>query len=363
MEISADIHLTRSAGFTLDVNITVQPNGITALYGPSGSGKSTLLRLLAGLERGRPGDRIRITNGNRVWQDETTFVPPEKRGIGFVFQQQQLFPHLSVQGNLHFAMNRQHTQNNLDAQQVYDWLHLTPLLDKEINQLSGGEAQRVAIARVLLNGAKCILLDEPLGSIDSASKSRILPYLDRLHRNLQIPMVYVSHSYEEITYLADYLFVLDAGKIKSKGSLLELSSTLELNSAEGESAAAVIQCTVSKHDLTYRLSELDFEGAKIFVNAQNYQVDDSVRVRIPARDVSIATSQPGNSSILNILEVEIVSFEEGPGPSILVRLRRNKQFILARITRKSLNILNLQPGQKVYAQIKSVALLMEHTDE
>lgn len=363
MEIRADIHLTRSAGFILDMNITVQPNGITALFGPSGSGKSTLLRLLAGLERGTVQDRIRITSDDTVWQDETTFVPPEKRGIGFVFQQQQLFPHLNVQENLLFALNRQHTQNDLDADQVYEWLNLMPLLDKNVNQLSGGEAQRVAIARVLLNGARCILLDEPLGSIDTASRSRILPYLDRLHRNLQIPMVYVSHSYEEISYLADYLFVLEDGKIKSKGSLLELSSTLELNSTEGDSAAAVIQCRVSRHDLTYRLSELDFEGAKIFVNAENYQVDDSVRLRIPARDVSIATSQPVNSSILNILEVEVVSFEESPGPSILVRLRRNNQFILARITRKSLNILNIQPGQKVYAQIKSVALLMENTSE
>ena len=363
MEIRADIHLTRSAGFILDMNITVQPNGITALFGPSGSGKSTLLRLLAGLERGTVQDRIRITSDDTVWQDETTFVPPEKRGIGFVFQQQQLFPHLNVQENLLFALNRQHTQNDLDADQVYEWLNLMPLLDKNVNQLSGGEAQRVAIARVLLNGARCILLDEPLGSIDTASRSRILPYLDRLHRNLQIPMVYVSHSYEEISYLADYLFVLEDGKIKSKGSLPELSSTLELNSAEGDSAAAVIQCRVSRHDLTYRLSELDFEGAKIFVNAENYQVDDSVRLRIPARDVSIATSQPVNSSILNILEVEVVSFEESPGPSILVRLRRNNQFILARITRKSLNILNIQPGQKVYAQIKSVALLMESTSE
>ncbi len=363
MEISADIHLTRNAGFILDVDITVRPRGITALYGPSGSGKSTLLRLLAGLERGTDKDRIRITSENTVWQDETTFVPPEKRGIGFVFQQQQLFPHLTVQGNLNFALNRQHTQNDLDVPQVYEWLHLMPLMGKEINQLSGGEAQRVAIARVLLNGAKCILLDEPLGSIDTASRSRILPYLDRLHRNLQIPMVYVTHSYEEITYLADYLFVLDEGKIKSKGSLLELSSTLELNSAEGESAAAVIQCTVAKHDLAYHLSELDFEGATIFVNAENYRVDESLRVRIPARDVSIATTQPDNSSILNVLEVEVVSFEENPGPSVLVRLRRNKQFILARITKKSLSILNLQPGQKVYAQIKSVALIMENTGE
>jgi molybdate transport system ATP-binding protein len=359
MKITANIKLTRPSGFVLDVDLTVRPRGITALYGPSGSGKSTLLRLLAGLERGKPGDRISVKSDNTVWQNDSTFVPPERRGIGFVFQQQQLFPHLTVQGNLHFALSRQHTQNALDTKQVYDWLNLHPLLDKETAQLSGGEAQRVAFARVLLNGARCILLDEPLGSIDSVSRSRILPYLDRLHRNLQIPMIYVSHSYEEITFLADYLFVLEEGKIKSQGSLLELSSTLELNAPEGESAAAVIQCTVVNHDQTYRLSELDFEGANIYVNAENYRVDDSLRVRIPARDVSIATTRPENSSILNIIAMEVVSFEESKGPGVLVRLRRKRQFILARITRKSLNILKLSPGQSVYAQIKSVALLME----
>jgi len=310
MDITADIHLTRDEGFILDVNIVVKPRGITALYGPSGSGKSTLLRLLAGLERQasrKDGDRITVTCGNTVWQDETTFVTPEKRGIGFVFQQQQLFPHLTVLGNLQFAMRRQHVQNGIDPDQVHEWLDLSPLLGKQVSQLSGGEAQRVSIARVLLNGAKCILMDEPLGSIDSASRSRILPYLDRLHRNLQIPMVYVSHSYEEITCLADNLYVLEGGKITSKGSLMDLSSTLELNWAEGESAAAVVQCTVVKHDTEYRLSELDFEGARIFVNAENFNVGEPLRVRIPARDVSITTTAPENSSILNIIEVEVAS--------------------------------------------------------
>ena len=363
MEINADIHLTRDPDFVLDVNLTVQPHGITALYGPSGSGKSTLLRLLAGLERGTRSDRIEITDGKNVWQNKHSFVRPEVRGVGFVFQQQQLFPHLSVQGNLNFALSRQHTEHNLDINQVYDWLNLQPLLDKEIRQLSGGEAQRVAISRVLLNGAKCLFMDEPLGSIDVPSRSRILPYLDRLHRNLQIPMVYVSHSYEEITYLADHLFVLDNGKITSQGSMLELCSTLELNSGEGDAAAVVIQCTVAKHDHNYRLSELDFEEASIFVNAEQYQVGDSLRVRIPAKDVSITTTRPENTSILNVLEVQIVSFEESTGPSVLVRLRRKRQFILARITKKSLNLLGLQPEQTVYAQIKSVALLMESIND
>lgn len=363
MEISASVHLTRSSGFILDVDINILPTGITALYGPSGSGKSTLLRLIAGLERGDRGDRIRIVSGNEVWQDGSSFTAPEHRGIGFVFQQQQLFPHLTVQGNLQFAMKRQHVQNNIDTSQIYEWLNLHPLLSKKIDQLSGGEAQRVAMARVLLNGARCILMDEPLGSIDVRSRSRILPYLDRLRRNLKIPMVYVSHSFDEISYLADYVYVLKEGKVHAKGPLMELSSDLELASGQGESAATVIHCTVSKHDPEFGLSELNFEGAKIFVNAENYQINDSVRLRIPARDVSIATTRPENSSILNILRVEVVSLEESTGPSLLIKLCRKNQFLLARITRKSLSMLGLQRGQFVYAQIKSVALLNENVAE
>lgn len=360
MKISARAHLTRRSGFILDVDVTIAPRGITALYGPSGSGKSTLLRLIAGLERGSQGDRIRITCAETVWQDDSSFMAPEHRGIGFVFQQHQLFPHLTVEGNLQFAKKRQHVRNNIDPTEISEWLNLQPLLDKKIDQLSGGEAQRVAMARVLLNGANCILMDEPLGSIDAASRSRILPYLDRLHRNLKIPIVYVSHSFDEISYLADYLYVLEEGKVHAQGPLMELSSNLELASGQGDSAATVIQCVVSSHDTEFGLSELNFEGAQIFVNAENYQINDSVRVRIPARDVSIATTRPENSSILNILKVEVVAIEESPGPSLLVRLGRNNQFLLARITRKSLSILKLKPGQHVYAQIKSVALLNEN---
>ncbi|MFP6807039.1 MAG: molybdenum ABC transporter ATP-binding protein [Pseudomonadales bacterium] len=357
MEISIKAHLTRSSGFVIDVDIIIPPVGITALYGPSGSGKSTLLKLIAGLERGSDNDHIEITSGSTVWQNDKIFVPAEKRSIGYVFQQHQLFPHLSVQGNLDFAIKRQHVQSTIDFDQVAQWLDIQPLLNKKITQLSGGEAQRVAMARVLLSGARCILMDEPLGAIDSAARARILPYLDRLHRNLEIPMIYVSHSFDEITYLADQLFVLNNGKVSRSGSLFELSSDLELASGQGDASATVIQCRVHDHDKKYDLSELNFEDTSIFVNAQSHSIGDLVRVRIPARDVSIATSRPENSSILNIIKVEIVSFEEAHDRSVLVRLRRNKQFLLARITRKSMSTLSLHSGQQVYAQIKSVALL------
>ncbi len=359
MAISADIKLERLSGFSLDVSLTIPNNGITGLYGPSGSGKSTLLRLLAGLERGGPSDSVVIRSDEDTWQNESQFTPAEQRGVGFVFQRQQLFPHLDVQENLQFAIRRQHTQDSTDAGQVYEWLNIAPLLRKQVDQLSGGEAQRVAIARVLLNGARCILFDEPLGSIDRSARSKILPYLERLHRNLQIPMIYVSHSLDEITYLADTLYVLDAGRVTLNGSMLELSASLELNAAEGETASAVIACRVARHDQQYGLCELDFEGAPVFVNAQLYAPGEQVRVRIIARDVSIATTKPASTSILNIIEARIAAIELDTGPAALVRLERKGQCFLARITRKSLDTLNLVIGQTVFAQIKSIALLTD----
>jgi molybdate transport system ATP-binding protein len=361
--ISLNAQINRPSGFTLDVELEIKPGGITALYGPSGSGKSTILRLLAGLERGGVNDSIKLVSEGIIWQDKDTFLVPERRGTGLVFQQQQLFPHLTVEGNLQFAKSRQHTQTGLDLEQVNEWLDITSLFAKKVSELSGGEAQRVAIARVLLNGAKYILMDEPLGSIDSPSRSRILPYLDRLHKNLNIPMVYVSHSFEEITHLADYLYVLENGRIKFEGPMLELSSSLELNAEEGEQAATVIECAVDKFDEEYGLTELMFEGTTIFVNAENPRPGNTVRVRVPARDVSIVLNKPTDTSILNIIKAEVVSLSENHGPSVLVKLRHVEQFILARITRKSLDSLKLQTGQIVYAQIKSVALINDSVSQ
>jgi molybdate transport system ATP-binding protein len=355
--ITLSARINRPSGFVLEVDLEIKPNGITALYGSSGSGKSTILKLLAGLERGGKDDDIKLVSEGTTWQDNNTFLPPEKREIGLVFQQQQLFPHLTVRGNLQYAEQRQHINTGQDLQQISEWLALTPLLDKNVNQLSGGEAQRVAIARVLLNGAKCILMDEPLGSIDSPSRSRILPYLDRLHKNLNIPMVYVSHSFEEITHLADYLYVLENGRIKFEGPMIELSSSIALNEGEGDLAATIIQCTVTDYDDEYGLTQLDFDGEPLYVNADYPGAGNAVRVRIPARDVSIVLQKPNDTSILNILSVKVESFTNSQNPSVLVKLEHKQQFILARITRKSLDSLHLQPGQQVFAQIKSVALI------
>lgn len=366
MELKADIKLTRNSGFTLDVNLRIPATGVTALYGPSGAGKSTILRLLAGLERGCATDHIRISCGSTIWQDTSsqhaTFVQPHNRSVGFVFQQHQLFPHLDAAANLAFAVKRKHGNYSISLTQVKEWLNIADLMDKTVSSLSGGEAQRVAIARVLMNSPETLLMDEPLGSVDHKGRRHILPYLEDLHRELRIPIVYVTHSLEELTYLADKVYVMDKGRVTAEGTIYELSSRLDLSLSADESAAAVLMCRVESKDAQYGLTKLSFENQSLQVTDLNLTLGHQIRVQIPARDVSISIEPDNHSSILNIIECQIDSIQEEGLARALVKLSVGGQFLLARITRKSLDRLKLNKGQKVYAQIKSVALLTEYYD-
>lgn len=359
--IGANIKLRRTSGFSLDARLEVGRR-VTALYGPSGSGKTTLLRLIAGLERGTKHDSIEISYDDTVWQNSTRFVPPHERRVAYVFQQPQLFPHLTVRGNLDYGAKRAR-KTVLSRQQVESWLDLNTLLDKRPQQLSGGEAQRVAIGRALLGDARCILLDEPLGSIDQAARQRILPYLSRLHHELDLPVVYVSHSLDEVNYLADYVYQLDNGRIKASGSIFETSASLSLARSEGDELATVVECRARGFDTGFQLAELALGRHALFVATTHMQIGESVRVRIPARDVSITLEPPSNTSILNILPATVDDVADmEASPSSLVRLAIDGQHILARVTRKSRALLNLAPGQAVFAQIKGVALLTDHDD-
>ncbi|HJN53268.1 MAG: molybdenum ABC transporter ATP-binding protein [Pseudomonadales bacterium] len=360
MNLNARIQLTRPASFRLNVDVEIPGKGITALYGHSGSGKTTILRCLAGLERGAKGDSIVIQFGDTIWQDAAHFIPPHKRHIGFVFQDAQLLPHLSVGGNLDYAITRRQTDSGPSLNQVVEWLELGKLMHQPVTQLSGGEIQRTAIARALVSGVNLILMDEPLGAIDQEAKGRILPYLDNLHRELAIPIVYVSHLLEEITHLADRLIILERGEVIASGTVIELSSQLNLAIAHDEAAASILECTLGGHDEEYGLSKLLFDGGELIVTRLNQPAGSKARVRIPARDVSLALDPPGKTSILNIIEARIESIEAARQARLLVRLAAGSQFLLARVTRKSIEQLGLQVGQTVYAQIKSVALLTEY---
>lgn len=342
--------------FLLDTAFSAPAAGVTALFGPSGSGKTTLLRCIAGLERATGTLHV---NGD-TWQDETIFLPVHKRPLGYVFQEASLFPHLSVRANLEYGLKRTpRSERKVPLEQVVEWLGLERLIERgDPARLSGGERQRVAIGRALLTSPRILLMDEPLSALDTNSKQEILPYLERLHRDLEIPVLYVSHAMDEVARLADHLVLLDQGRVIASGALNETLARLDLPTAHFDDAGAVIEAVVAQHDETYHLSRLDFSGGSLWVGQVPQPFGSKVRARVLARDVSIATQQPHGSSITNILHARIAEIrDEGPD-KVIVRLTIGESHVLlSRITRRSRDLLNLSVGLDVFAQVKSVALM------
>jgi molybdate transport system ATP-binding protein len=346
--------------FALDVDLTLPGRGVTALYGHSGSGKTTCLRCIAGLEKSAHAF-IRI-NGE-VWQDSADghFVPVHKRPLGYVFQEASLFPHLTVRSNLEFGLKRiAARERKVKLEQATTLLGIDHLLDRQPDKLSGGERQRVGIARALLTSPRLLLLDEPLAALDAHRKGEILPYLERLHDELDIPMLYVSHSQDEVARLADHLVVLSNGKALASGPIGETLARLDLPLAMGDDAGVVIEGSIIAYDATYHLVtvQLPRSDLSIRVAHSNLQPGKPLRFKVQARDVSLSLQDDDRSSILNRLPVTVIS--EIPADNIahvLVRLDAGGTALLARITRYSRDQLQLAPGQQLWAQIKSVALL------
>lgn len=354
----------QEAGFSLAITSQLPSKGITAIYGPSGCGKTTLLRCMAGLERAQ---HCRLNFGG----DEVGSLPVKQRQLGYVFQENRLFPHLSVEGNLDFAFKRRFSNNGPSKEQVIAWLDIDKLLSRKPDQLSGGQNQRVAIARALLTAPRCLLLDEPLAGVDSKARNPILGHLKTLADNLNIPMVYVSHNLDEITRLADHLMILDQGQLVADGPLLDMLSRLDLDVVRQENAAVILNTKIVSHDAHYSLTQLSLgldlnlgntelrADAQLTVGKISGAFGNIVRVRIPCRDVSITLEKPSQSSILNILPGVITDIELVGGARAIVKTDVLGQSILARITRKSLEHLQLKTGKQVYLQIKTVALLSE----
>ena len=339
--------------FKLEIDLDLPGRGVTALFGHSGSGKTTLLRCLAGLERA-PQASIRV-NGE-CWQDGRHFVPPHQRALGYVFQEASLFPHLSVRKNLAFGQPAPKNETELEA--MAERLGIAHLLERRPERLSGGERQRVAIARALLTRPQILLMDEPLAALDLKRKQEILPYLERLHDELEIPLVYVSHSPDEVARLADHLVLMNEGQVVASGPLQDTLARIDLPAAFADDAGVVLDTCITAHDEQDRLSRLDFPGGYIFVSQQNRPLGQKLRCRIHARDVSLALQKQQDSSILNLVPARVVDCAETDNPAnVLVKLDANGTPLLARITRRSQRLLDLQPGKPVWAQIKAVALL------
>ncbi|MDQ8022736.1 MAG: molybdenum ABC transporter ATP-binding protein [Moraxellaceae bacterium] len=344
-------------GFSMQVDLVLPGRGITALFGRSGSGKTSCLRVVAGLQAAQG---VRVQVGDEAWQDDARGVrlPTHRRPLGYVFQEASLFPHLSVRDNLEYGMRRvAAAERRVEMAQAVQWLGLSALIDRRPEGLSGGERQRVAIGRALLASPRLLLMDEPLSALDLASRAAILPYLQRLHAELSIPVLYVSHAIDEVARLADHTVVLDAGRVVASGPtarvLNETGDLLPL----GEENGVLIEAVVGLHDGAYHLSRLDFAGGHLWVTRVDIAVGGHVRARVLARDVSVALSPASDSSIANLLPARVLSMQEEGPDRVLLRLEADGGTpLLARITRRSRDQLGLAAGMAVIAQVKSVAL-------
>ncbi len=344
-------------GFALHADLQVFAHGVIALFGPSGSGKTTLLRCIAGLE---PVVKGMLQVKDEVWQDGANFLPTYQRPLGYVFQEASLFPHLSVQRNLEYGLKRIPTaQRKVQLEQVVEWLGLDKLVGRASPAgLSGGERQRIAIARALLTNPRLLLMDEPLSALDGASKREIMPYLERLHGELDIPVIYVSHALDEVARLADQLVLMEQGRVIASGALNEVLGRLDLPTAHLDDAGAVIEASVAVHDEKYHLTRLDFYGGSLWVSKIERAIGSTVRARVLARDVSIATAMPQCSSISNILAARIDGIQDEGPDRVSLRLTVGKSHVLlSRITRRSRDQLGLAKDMEVFAQVKSVALI------
>ena len=354
--LRARLRLTRGA-FRLDVDLDLPQRGISALFGHSGSGKTTILRAIAGLERA-PGGYVAL--GGEVWQDDArgVFVPVHRRALGYVFQEASLFPHLSVRANLEFGRRRVPVhERRFDLAPVTDLLGIVSLLERRPDGLSGGERQRVAIARALLASPRLLLMDEPLAALDLRRKLEILPYLERMHEELAIPIVYVSHAPDEVARLADHLVLLDDGKAVASGPLTETLARVDLPPSFADDAGVVLDTILAGHEED-ALSRLEFAGGALLVGRRREAVGTHLRCRIHARDVSLVLDRPQGTSIVNRLPavVTAVAATDTPG-HVLVQLRMGESPLLARITERSRRELGIAPGLRLWVQIKGVALL------
>jgi molybdate transport system ATP-binding protein len=346
-------------GFSLDAAFDTPAQGVTALFGPSGCGKTSVLRCMAGLQRVESG-YCRV--GDDIWQDDSSFLPTWKRPVGYVFQEASLFPHLSVRENMLYGAPR-NGGRMVHFDEVTELLGVARLIDRMPRHLSGGERQRVAIGRALLSEPRLLLMDEPLAALDRETKDQILPFLDRLHDRLSMPIIYVSHDIMEVERFADRIVLMRQGRVIADGSLTDVMSNPDLPLARAREASVVLDAEVTGYDAAYGLARLQVPGGEMVAPSPPLKPHLHRRIRIGAGDVSLSLEHAQQTTILNILPARITSATQLPTGDMLAVLRLGADgegvALLARVTRRSWETLHLREGLRVFAQVKGVSMALK----
>jgi molybdate transport system ATP-binding protein len=353
--MTLDVALSVNRGaFSLHAEFTAPAAGVTAIFGASGAGKTTLLRAIAGLEPAHG----RLAVAGATWQDAAHSLPAHRRPLGYVFQEPSLFAHLNVADNLRYGERRlPPAKRRIEFATVVTLLGLEALLGRSAAALSGGERQRVAIGRALLRSPELLLMDEPLAALDQPRKRELLRYLQAMQRQLNLPVLYVSHVVEEVAQLADQLVLLDGGKTVATGPVTDMLTRLDLPLAADADAGAVINGTAQAYDPADQLNSVSFAGGELLLGSPVALPRGPVKVRVLARDVSLTLERQRATSILNIVPAVVCSLQATPGGQCNVLLDCSGARLLARVSQRSVSKLGLQPGTAVFAQIKAAALL------
>lgn len=355
-DCSASLHLKRADGFELDCSFAFPNKGITVLFGESGSGKTTVLRCVAGLERAFGHVRV---NG-QLWQDDASnfFLPTWDRPLGYVFQEASLFSHLTAKQNIEFAVRRSKSENaRRRMDEAIELLGIGHLMNRRPAELSGGERQRAAIARAVATEPSIMLFDEPLAALDFKRKNEILPWLERLRESLNIPMLYVTHSAEEVMRLADHLVVMERGKIKSSGELQSVLTNIDIPVKVGEDSGALLRGAVDSIDEQWNLAAVRSGDLMLWASADGLKVGDKISMTIPAKDIVVALENPVHLSVQNRLKGTVSALSDlADGSGALIQVSCSSQTIVAKLTRKALQDLSIRKGSEVWLLVKSVAL-------
>ena len=339
----------------IDIEFQAKPSSITSLFGPSGSGKTSIINMIAGLDK--PGyGKIKVGNKMLLNTEEGINLPPEKRQLGYIFQDSRLFPHMNVRQNLLYGFKSINPDTDITLDHVIKILKLSHLLERKPSKLSGGEKQLVAIGRAILTQSRILLMDEPLASIDTQLRNQILPFIEELRDRLGLTIIYVSHALDEVIRLSDKMILISNGTKKTEGPVEEVMSRLDLQPLTGQfDAGAVLPAIARGYDPKFDLTELSFQGGVLQVAGANIADGEKVRIHIKARDITISKSLPKKTSVLNIFEGTVIDIGDEESSQIDIKIDIGAPLI-ARITKKSFLELKLKEGSKIFAMLKAVAL-------